>query len=85
MGRRGRCRYYLLCISVDLDVLFIIFSYILLIQEGLSEDTEDTCTSVVLGLLGSTVLLHLEHLQFLLGLCGGVGNGRVDQWSKSGR
>jgi hypothetical protein len=57
-----------------------------LIQEGLSKDTEDTSTARVFSLVcATTLLLQLEHLQFLLSLCGSVGDGRVNQWSKSGR
>jgi len=59
---------------------------IILIQESLANDTEDASTGILLSLVGSTTcLLHLEHFQLLLGLLGRVGNGRVDQWSESGR
>jgi len=57
-----------------------------LIQKGLSDDTEDTSTAGVLGICGTTtLLLQLEHLQFLLCLFGGVWDGRIDQWSESSR
>ena len=57
-----------------------------LIQEGLSKDTEDTSTARVFGLVcGTTLLLQFEHLQFLMSLCGGVGDGRVDQRSEGSR